>query len=82
MKRGRLVLIWRGDVPFLQEKDWKYEGSRAGEGRGGRTHTFGVKNPAQRLQGSRVYLAPGTELRHGRPTLTNHAHYGVKVIWD
>lgn len=29
MKRGRPVLIWRVDIPFLKEDDWKYEGSTA-----------------------------------------------------
>ena len=74
MKSGRRVLIWRVDVPFLRKGDWKYEGSGAGEGRGGRTHTFGVKNPAKRLQDSIVYLAPGIVLRQGGPTLTNHTN--------
>ncbi len=46
MKRGRAVVVWRVDIPFLRKEQWKYEGSRAAEGRGGRTHTFGVKNPA------------------------------------
>lgn len=72
MKRGRTVLIWRVDLPFLAQNDWKYEGSRAGEGRGGRTHTFGVKNAAERLKGSVAYAARGIELRQGRPTLANH----------
>ena len=46
MKRGRPALILRVDIPFLEKEHWKYEGSKAGEGQGGRTHTFGVKNPA------------------------------------
>jgi len=71
MKPGRLVPIWRVDLPFLREEDWKYEGSRAGEGRGGRTHTFGVKNPAERLSGCVVYHAPRIVLAHGKPTLFN-----------
>lgn len=71
MKRGRPVPIWRVDLPFLREEDWKYEGSRAGQGRGGRTHTFGVKNPADRPSGSVVYQAPAIILSRGRPTLAN-----------
>src|ERR1700733_4530687 len=47
MKRGKSVLVWRVDLPFLEREHWKYEGSRAAEGLGGRTHTFGVKNPAE-----------------------------------
>lgn len=71
MKSGRAVAIWRVDVVFLREEDWKYEGSKAGTGRGGRTHTFGVKNPAERLVKAIVYKAPGIVLRGGRPVLAN-----------
>ena len=59
------------DIAFLHEEDWKYEGSKAGEGRGGRTHTFGVKNPAKRLKGCIVYQNPRTTIRQGGPVLTN-----------
>jgi hypothetical protein len=55
MKPGKMVAIWRVDIPFITQEDWKYEGSKAGEGRGGRTHTFGVKNPAKRFRDSMVY---------------------------
>lgn len=71
MKSEASVPIWRVDIAFLNEADWKYEGSKAGEGRGGRTHTFGVKDPARRLADSIVYQAPGIILRGGKPTLTN-----------
>lgn len=50
IKRNRIVVIWRVDIPFLKSSDWKYEGSRAAEGRGGRTHTFGVRRPKQVFQ--------------------------------
>src|SRR5947199_9797763 len=49
IKAGKKVVIWRVDVAFLKEDDWKYEGSNAAEGRGGRTHTCGVKLPASRF---------------------------------
>ena len=52
---------------FLVADDWKYEGSSAGEGKGGRTHTFGVKNPAKKLQGSAVYSRSDVILRQGKP---------------
>ncbi|HEV2177880.1 MAG TPA: hypothetical protein VGW33_11880 [Terriglobia bacterium] len=71
MKPRRSVVVWRIDLPFLSEDDWKYEGSTAAQGRGGRTHTFGVKNAKQRLLGSIVYQAPGITLSGGSPTLTN-----------
>ena len=65
------VLIWRVDVVFVREDDWKYEGSKAAEGGGGRTHTFGVKLPAARFAGAIVYQHPRIVVRQGRPTLAN-----------
>jgi hypothetical protein len=64
---GRPVIIWRVDVVYLTSTDWKYEASRAGEGGGGRTHTFGVRKAAQRLRGCAVYQRPGIAIRHGKP---------------
>lgn len=69
MKHGRSVLVWRVDIPFLGTEQWKYEGSKAAEGRGGRTHTFGVKNPADVLAKAIVYQAPGVCLSRGKPCL-------------
>jgi hypothetical protein len=69
MKRGRSVLIWRVDIPFLNKSDWKYEGSKAAEGVGGRTHTFGVKKPASLLLKKIVYQAPNVKLSGGKPCL-------------
>src|SRR5579863_2112536 len=40
MKRGKPVLVWRVDIPFIEKEDWKYEPSKAAEGKGSRTHTF------------------------------------------
>ena len=54
---GYPVVIWRVDVIFLTAKDWKYEGSKAEEGKGGRTHTFGVSNPAEKLARGRCLHA-------------------------
>ncbi|MBI3321712.1 MAG: hypothetical protein HYZ91_05540 [Candidatus Omnitrophica bacterium] len=71
MKPGRVVLVWRVDVPFVRKGDWKYEGSAAGEGRGGRTHTFGVRNPAKLLAGTVVYQAPGVAVHGGKPIAAN-----------
>jgi hypothetical protein len=71
IKRGRPVVIWRVDVSFLTKEDWKYEGSKAGEGRGGRTHTFGVKNPARKFAETIVYHHPRVVLRQSRPTLAD-----------
>jgi hypothetical protein len=69
--KGHHVAIWRVDIPFLHKEDWKYEGSKAGEGRGGRTHTFGVKHPASRFTGAIVFRHPKIVLRQSRPTLAN-----------
>jgi hypothetical protein len=69
MKRGRPVLIWRVDIPFLTKEDWKYEGSTAAQGTGGRTHTFGIKSPATIIRKPIVYQAPQIGLSQGRPSL-------------
>jgi hypothetical protein len=69
MKPGRAVLIWRVDIPFLKAEHWKYEASRAAEGTGGRTHTFGVKNAATVIREAIVYQAPQIRLSGGKPTL-------------
>ena len=65
------VVVWRVDVVFLNQGDWKYETSKAAEGRGGRTHTFGVKLPASRFASAIVYQHPKIILRQSRPTLAN-----------
>ncbi len=69
MKRGRLVVFWRIHIPFLTEQHWKYEGSGAREGTGGRTQTFGVKKPATVIRRAIVYQAPQIRLSGGKPTL-------------
>jgi hypothetical protein len=70
LKPGKMVAIWRVDIPYLGEEDWKYEGSKATEGRGGRTHTFGVKNPAKRFKDSIVYQSPRVVISQGGPVLS------------
>jgi len=71
IKRGRPVVIWRVDVAFLKAADWKYEGSRAGAGRGGRTHTFGVSNPAEKFADAAAYRLRGIVIKGGKPTLAD-----------
>jgi hypothetical protein len=66
LKPGRPFLIWRVDVVFLEKEDWKYEGSKAGSHGGGRTHTFGVKNPAQKLKGMAVFHRTDIVIRAGK----------------
>jgi len=68
---GRPVVIWRVDVAFLQKSDWKYEKSSAGTTGGGRTHTFGVKQPATRLRDKAVYERSDVILRAGKPVPCN-----------
>ena len=63
IKAGRPVVIWRVDVVFLEKTDWKYEGSTAGASGGGRTHTFGLRSPAQKLCGT-LPLMPTREWRY------------------
>ncbi|MBX3498087.1 MAG: hypothetical protein KF889_01485 [Alphaproteobacteria bacterium] len=69
IKKDKPVVIWRVDVVYLKESDWKYEGSKAGESGGGRTHTFGVKTPASLLKDSAAYTLAGIKLKGGRPVL-------------
>ncbi len=69
IKPDRPVIIWRVDVVFLEKKDWKYEPSKAGGGGGGRTHTFGVRSPAEKLRDAAAYVLKGIELKGGRPVL-------------
>lgn len=69
IKRDRPVVIWRVDVAFLTQDDWKYEGSGAREGRGGRTHTFGLRKAAAKLREAAAYELPGIALRSGKPVL-------------
>lgn len=71
ISRARKSVIWRVDVAFLTEENWKYEGSRAREGHGGRTHTFGVRHAAGLFAGAIAYQRPGISLRQRKPTLTN-----------
>ena len=68
-KPGRPVIIWRVDVVYLAQDDWKYEKSSAGSGGGGRTHTFRVKAPSKKLKGSSVYVLPGIVVKNGKPIL-------------
>lgn len=70
-EHDRPVIVWRVDVAFLEEDDWKYEGSGAGPGQGGRTHTFGVKRPAAKLKGCAVYRRSGIVVRDGKPVRAN-----------
>jgi hypothetical protein len=70
IKPGHPVVIWRVDVIFLTANDWKYERSKAESGRGGRTHTFGVPNPAEKLAGAAAYLLPGIVIKNGKPVLS------------
>lgn len=71
IERGKPLIIWRVDVIFLQKSDWKYEGSKASTAGGGRTHTFGVKNPARKLAGRAVYRRRDIVLRDGKPVPRN-----------
>jgi hypothetical protein len=64
---GRAVIVWRVDIVYLAKTDWKYEGSSAGAGGGGRTHTFGVKRAAEKLKGKQAYQRSDIVLRSGKP---------------
>lgn len=70
---GRHVIVWRVHTAFLDSADWKYEGSTAGLGGGGRTHTFGVIKPATRFRDVAVYSRPDIAIRSGKPVPRNGA---------
>ena len=71
IKKGNYVVILRIDVIFLEESDWKYQGSRAGVGRGGRTHTFGVRRPASKLRKCAAFRYESVRLLGGKPVPVN-----------
>src|SRR5712691_3547404 len=71
LKPGKLAAIWRVDIAFLRREDWKYEGSRAAEGLGGRTHTFEIRLPSKLLKSCIVYQNPRVAVRQGGPVLTD-----------
>ena len=67
----RPVPIWRVDVIFVEKSDWKYEGSKAGAGGGGRTHTFGLRKPASLLRDKAVYHRADVRLTGGKAVPRN-----------
>ncbi|MGD0651195.1 MAG: hypothetical protein ABSA97_08670 [Verrucomicrobiia bacterium] len=71
LERNRPVIIWRVDVVFLGKEDWKYEGSTAGAGGGGRTHTFGLRNAAQKLEDKAAYQRSDVKISGGKAVPRN-----------
>jgi hypothetical protein len=69
IKPGKPVVIWRVDVVFITKTDWKYEGSKAGSAGGGRTHTFGLRRPAEKLAEAAAYSLPGVAFKRGKVVL-------------
>ncbi|MBM3333088.1 hypothetical protein FJY63_00335 [Candidatus Sumerlaeota bacterium] len=67
----RPVIIWRVDVAFIEKSDWKYERSKAGSAGGGRTHTFGLRNPAEKLRGKAVYERSDVKVCGGKAVARN-----------
>jgi hypothetical protein len=66
LESGKPVIIWRVDIAFLEKDDWKYEASTAGSGGGGRTHTFGLRNPASKLKDKAIYQRKDVKLIGGK----------------
>lgn len=71
IESGKPVIVWRVDVVYLKKEDWKYEKSKAGEGGGGRTHTFGVRKASAKLNGCAVYRRGDIILSSGKPVPAN-----------
>lgn len=68
---GKSVIVWRVDVTFLEKGDWKYEPSKAGSKGGGRTHTFGLSKPSQKLKGKAVYQRSDVIISGGKAVPKN-----------
>ena len=73
LEPDRPVIIWRVDVAFVEKGDWKYEGSKAGTAGGGRTHTFGLRNPASKLRGKAAYRRQDVAILGGKVVPANGA---------
>jgi len=71
IERGRPLIIWRVEVVFLDKQDWKYEKSSAGESGGGRTHTFGLHHPADKLKHKAVYQRSDVAIADGKAVPRN-----------
>lgn len=71
IEKGKPIIIWRVDVVFVAKDDWEYQTSKAGPSGGGRTHTFGLKYPAQKLKDKAVYHRSDIRLSGGKPTPAN-----------
>ena len=67
----RQVIIWRIDLVFLTQEDWKYERSSASAAGGGRTHTFGLIKAASRLRDAAVYSRSDVTIRGSKPVPVN-----------
>jgi len=71
LEPNKRLIIWRVDLLFVEKTDWKYEGSTAGAEGGGRTHTFGLRNPAKQLIDKGVYKRRDVRLVRGKPVIIN-----------
>ena len=74
IEKGKYVIVWRVDAVLLEKADWKYEGSSASAAGGGRTHTFGVRQPAKKLRGKAVYRRAGIVVRDGKLVPADSEH--------
>ena len=71
LEPNRPVIVWRVDVAFFGRDDWKYERSKAGTAGGGRTHTFGIRNPAGKLKDKAVYRRSDVGIVRGKAVPRN-----------
>src|ERR1051325_10718174 len=71
IKKDKEVVVWRVDVVYLEKTDWKYEGSNASAAGGGRTHTFGLRKPADKLRACAAFQLSGIVLKGGGPVLAD-----------
>jgi hypothetical protein len=71
LEKGKPIIVWRVDIIYLTKEDWEYQTSKAGPTGGGRTHTFGLRNPAKKLANKAVYKRSDIKLSGGKPTPIN-----------
>ena len=71
LEPGKPVIIWRVDVAYINQDDWKYEKSTASSEGGGRTETFGLKRPATKLRGKAVYTRSDVVISKGKAVPAN-----------
>ena len=70
------VTVTGGKLNPPPELALESKASKAGEGGGGRTLTFGIRKPATKLKDAAAFANPNIVLKGGKPILTGAAPSG------